>query len=57
MFINSSPSWKESEQVLWELVQLFSLHESEVISVVCWVFKKEPNIKYFIMFSSEENLG
>lgn len=57
MFINSSASWKESKQVLWELVQLFSLHESEVISAVWWVFEKEPNVKYLIMFSSKENLG
>lgn len=57
MFIKSSACWKESKQVLWELVQLLSLHESEVISTVRWVFKKEPNVKYFIVFSSKGNLG
>lgn len=48
---------REGKQVPWELVQLFSLHESEVISTICCMFKKEPNIKYFIMFSSKANPG
>lgn len=48
---------REGKQVPWELVQLFSLYESEVISTICWVFKKNPNVKYFIMFSSKANPG